>query len=146
MIMHGLPVSEAIILLASGLTPKAAPAPYQGDAGQREVMGAAPRYPRSVRLRHPRGPVFTVGRKHESRLVIDKIAIDVTYDSDLERRGKLIKQIGLELQKNPEFAPADYRVAEDAGVDELGDYVVTIRAKMMSVPGEQFVIRRKACA
>jgi hypothetical protein len=41
---------------------------------------------------------------------------------------------------------ADYRAAEDAGVDELGDYAVTIRAKMMTVPGEQFVIRRKAYA
>ena len=29
---------------------------------------------------------------------------------------------------------------------ELGDYAVTIRAKMMTVPGEQFVIRRKAYA
>ena len=27
------------------------------------------------------------------------------------------------------------------GVDELGDYAVMIRAKMMTVPGEQFVIR-----
>jgi uncharacterized protein (DUF924 family) len=29
----------------------------------------------------------------------------VTSDSDLERARKLIKQIGLELQKDPEFAP-----------------------------------------
>jgi small-conductance mechanosensitive channel len=29
---------------------------------------------------------------------------------------------------------------------ELGDYAVTIRAKMMTVPGEQFVIRCKAYA
>jgi hypothetical protein len=30
------------------------------------------------------------------------------------------------------------------GVENLGDYAVQIRAKMMIVPGEQFVIRRKA--
>ena len=30
--------------------------------------------------------------------------------------------------------------------DELGDYAVMIRAKVMTVPGEQFVIRRKAYA
>jgi len=29
---------------------------------------------------------------------------------------------------------------------ELGDYAVTIRAKMMTVPGKQFVIRCKAYA
>jgi small-conductance mechanosensitive channel len=32
------------------------------------------------------------------------------------------------------------------GIDDLGDYAVTIRAKMMTVPGEQFVIRREAYA
>ena len=32
------------------------------------------------------------------------------------------------------------------GVEKLGDFAVQIRAKMMTVPGEQFVIRRKAYA
>jgi small-conductance mechanosensitive channel len=38
------------------------------------------------------------------------------------------------------------RTSVDAGVEKLGDYAVQIRAKMMTVPGEQFVIRRKAYA
>jgi small-conductance mechanosensitive channel len=108
---------------------------------------------RSVRLRHHRGPVFTVpfnllgAVENMSRdWVIDKIAIGVTYDSDLERARKLIKQIGLELQNDPEFAPLIMEPLKMQGVDELGDYAVTIRAKMMTVPGEQFVIRRKAYA
>ena len=78
--------------------------------------------------------------------VIDKIAIGVTYDSDLEKARKLIKQIGLELQKDPEFAPHIIEPLKMQGVDALGDYAVQIRAKMMTVPGEQFVIRRKAYA
>ena len=108
---------------------------------------------RSVRLRHHRGPVFTVpfnllgAVENMSRdWVIDKIAIGVTYDSDLEKARKLIKQIGLELQQDPEFAPLILEPLKMQGVDELGDYAVTIRAKMMTVPGEQFVIRRKAYA
>ena len=32
------------------------------------------------------------------------------------------------------------------GVDEFGDYAAMIRAKVMTVPGEQFVLRRKAYA
>ena len=32
------------------------------------------------------------------------------------------------------------------GVDQLGDFAVQIRAKMMTLPGEQFVIRRQAYA
>src|SRR6516225_9776309 len=108
---------------------------------------------RSVRLRHHRGPVFTVpfnllgAVENMSRdWVIDKIAIGVTYDSDLEKARKLIKQIGVELQNDPEFAPLILEPLKMQGVDELGDYAVTIRAKMMTVPGEQFVIRRKAYA
>jgi moderate conductance mechanosensitive channel len=30
------------------------------------------------------------------------------------------------------------------GVEQLGEYAVQIRMKMMTLPGEQFVIRRKA--
>jgi len=108
---------------------------------------------RSVRLRHHRGPVFTVpfnllgAVENMSRdWVIDKIAIGVTYDSDLEKARRLIKQIGLELQQDPEFAPLILEPLKMQGVDELGDYAVTIRAKMMTMPGEQFVIRRKAYA
>ena len=32
------------------------------------------------------------------------------------------------------------------GVEQFGDYAVQIRCKMMTKPGEQFVIRRKAFA
>jgi moderate conductance mechanosensitive channel len=108
---------------------------------------------RSVRLRHHRGPVYTVpfsllgAVQNQSRdWVIDKIAINVTYDSDLEKARKLIKQIGLDLQKDEEFAPLILEPLKMQGVDNLGDYAVQLRAKMMTLPGEQFVIRRKAYA
>jgi small-conductance mechanosensitive channel len=108
---------------------------------------------RSVRLRHHRGPVYTVpfsllgAVQNQSRdWVIDKIAIGVTYDSDLEKARKLIKQVGLELQKDPEFAPLILEPLKMQGVENLGDFAVQIRAKMMTLPGEQFVIRRKAYA
>ena len=108
---------------------------------------------RSVRLRHHRGPVFTVpfnllgAVENMSRdWVIDKIAIGITYDSDLNLAKKLIKQVGLDLQKDPELGPLILEPLKMQGVDELGDYSVTIRAKMMTLPGEQFVIRRQAYA
>jgi len=108
---------------------------------------------RSIRLRHHRGPVYTVpfsllgAIQNQSRdWVIDKIAVGVTYDSDLENARKLIKQIGLDLQKDPEFAPLILEPLKMQGVEQLGDFAVQIRAKMMTVPGEQFVIRRKAYA
>jgi hypothetical protein len=83
---------------------------------------------RSVRLRHHRGPVFTVpfnplgAVENMSRdWVIDKVAISVTYDSDLEKARKLIKQIGLELQQDPEFGPNIIEPLKMQGVDELGE-------------------------
>ncbi len=108
---------------------------------------------RSVRLRHHRGPVYTVpfsllgAVQNQSRdWVIDKIAIGITYDSDLTLAKKLIKQIGLDLAKDPEFAPLILEPLKMQGVDNLGDFAVQIRAKMMTLPGEQFVIRRQAYA
>jgi small-conductance mechanosensitive channel len=108
---------------------------------------------RSIKLRHHRGPVFTVpfsllgAVENMSRdWVIDKIAIGVTYDSDLNLAKKLIKQIGIDLAKDPEFAPLIVEPLKMQGVDQLGDFAVQIRAKMMTLPGEQFVIRRQAYA
>jgi small-conductance mechanosensitive channel len=108
---------------------------------------------RSVKLRHHRGPVYTVpfsllgAVQNQSRdWVIDKIAVGVTYDSDLILAKKLIKQIGLDLAKDPEYAPLILEPLKMQGVDNLGDFAVQLRAKMMTLPGEQFVIRRQAYA
>lgn len=108
---------------------------------------------RSVRLRHHRGPVYTVpfsllgAVENMSRdWVIDKFSIGITYDSDIERARKLIKQIGQELAQVPEFAPFIIEPLKMQGVEQFGDFAVQIRLKMMTVPGEQFVIRRKAFA
>ena len=50
------------------------------------------------------------------------------------------------MQKDPEFAPLILEPLKMQGVEQLGDFAVQIRAKMMTLPGEQFVIRRKAYA
>ncbi len=108
---------------------------------------------RSVRLRHHRGPVYTVpfsllgAVQNQSRdWVIDKLMVGITYDSDIEKARKLIKQIGLELAQDAEFAPLILEPLKMQGVEQFGDFAVQIRMKMMTLPGEQFVIRRKAYA
>jgi small-conductance mechanosensitive channel len=108
---------------------------------------------RSVKLRHHRGPVYTVpfsllgAVQNQSRdWVIDKLSIGITYDSDHVLAKKLIKQIGQELAKDPDFAPLIIEPLKMQGVDQLGDFAVKIRLKMMTLPGEQFVIRRVAYA
>jgi small-conductance mechanosensitive channel len=70
--------------------------------------------------------------------------IGITYDSDLEVAKKLIKQIGKELAADPEFAPKILEPLKMQGVESFGEFAIQIRMKMMTKPGEQFTIRRKA--
>jgi moderate conductance mechanosensitive channel len=108
---------------------------------------------RSVKLRHHRGPLFTVpfgelgAVQNMSRdWVIDKMMIGITYDSNLDTAKKLIKQIGKDLAADPEFKPHIIEPLKMQGVEQFGDYAIQIRMKMMTKPGEQFAIRRKAFA
>jgi len=108
---------------------------------------------RSVKLRHHRGPLSTVpygvlgAVQNMSRdWVIDKMMVGVTYDSDFDKAKKLIKQIGKDLAQDPEFAPHIIEPLKMQGVEQFGDYGIQIRLKMMTLPGEQFGIRRRAMA
>jgi small-conductance mechanosensitive channel len=108
---------------------------------------------RSVKLRHHRGPLYTVpfgelgAVQNMSRdWVIDKMMIGITYDSDLDKAKKLIKQIGKDLAADPEFGPRIIEPLKMQGVEQFGEYAIQIRMKMMTKPGEQFPIRRKAFA
>jgi small-conductance mechanosensitive channel len=108
---------------------------------------------RSVKLRHHRGPLYTVpfgslgAVQNMSRdWVIDKLTISVTYDTDLAAVKKIIKRIGAELAADPEFAPHIIETLKMQGVEQFGDFAIQIRMKMMTKPGEQFTIRRRAYA
>ena len=78
--------------------------------------------------------------------VIDKLSVGVTYDTDLNKVKKIIKQIGKELLEDPEFAPKIMETLKMQGVGEFGDFAIQIQMKLMTRPGEQFVIRRRAYA
>jgi small-conductance mechanosensitive channel len=78
--------------------------------------------------------------------VIDKLSVSVTYDTDLDQVKRIIKQIGKELQADPDFAPHILDTLKMQGVEQFGDFAIQIRLKMMTKPGEQFVIRRRAYA
>jgi len=108
---------------------------------------------RSVKLRHHRGYLYTVpfgelgAVQNMSRdWVIDKLSVSVTYDTDVDKVKPIIKQIGKQLQADPEFAPHIIETLKMQGVEQFGDFAIQIRLKMMTKPGEQFVIRRRAYA
>jgi small-conductance mechanosensitive channel len=108
---------------------------------------------RSVKLRHHRGPLFTVpfgelgAIQNMSRdWVIDKMVINVAYGSDFDKAKKIVKQIGRELMEDPELGRDIIEPLKMQGVEEFGDYGINIRLKMMTKPGKQFVLRRRANA
>ncbi len=78
--------------------------------------------------------------------VIDKITVGVPYDTDLEKVRKLVKKIGQQLMDDPELGQHILEPLKMQGVEQMGDYAIQIRLKIMTSPGEQFVIRRKAYA
>lgn len=108
---------------------------------------------RSVKLRHHRGPLTTVpfgelgAVKNLNRdWTIDKISLNVTYDTDLVKAKKVVKQIGQQLLDNPDFGPHIIETLKMKGVEQFGEFAIEIRLSMMTKPGEQFVIRRNALA
>jgi moderate conductance mechanosensitive channel len=68
----------------------------------------------------------------------------VTYDSDVDLARKLIKKIGQELAADPEFAADTIEPLKMQGIDSFGDFAIILRMKLMTKPGAQFPIKRRA--
>jgi len=105
---------------------------------------------RSVRLRHNRGPIFTVpfgvlgAVQNMSRdWAVEKLLLTITYDSDLEKARKLIKKIGLELAEDPELKPITIEPLKMQGVEEFGDLGIKLTLKFKTRPGQQAAVRRR---
>lgn len=108
---------------------------------------------RSVKLRHHRGPLYTVpfgslgAIQNMSRdWVIDKTSFNVPFDTDLDKGKKIIKEVSKELMENEEFRPDIIEPLKMQGVEQFGDFAITIRMKIKTKPGRQFTIRRRAFA
>ncbi|MDK1388316.1 mechanosensitive ion channel family protein [Sinorhizobium sp. 8-89] len=108
---------------------------------------------RSVKLRHHRGPVFTVpfgslgAVQNMSRdWVIDKFKINVSYDTDVAKVKKVVKGVGATLLEDPELGPLIIETVKMKGVEQFGDYGVTLSFAMTTKPGNQTQVRRRAQA
>ena len=106
---------------------------------------------RSIKLRHHRGALHTIPfgslekiTNYSRDWVIDKMTVSLTYDTDLDLVKKIVKQVGRDLQADPALAPHIIETLKMQGVEQFGDFAIEVRLKMMTKPGEQFVIRRRA--
>jgi small-conductance mechanosensitive channel len=108
---------------------------------------------RSVRLRHPRGGVFTVPFGELGAIenlhrdwAIDKFVVNVGYGTDFAKAKKLVKEVGAALLVDPDVGASFIEPLKLQGIQELGPYSIALRMKMTVRPGEQSTIRRKVLA
>lgn len=108
---------------------------------------------RSVRLRHHRGPVFTVpfgelgAVQNMSRgWVIDKFRIKVGFDTDIAKAKKLTKAVGAALLQDEELGPLLLETVKMKGVEQISEYGIELSFAFTAKPGNQSMIRRRAYA
>jgi small-conductance mechanosensitive channel len=105
---------------------------------------------RSLRLRHPRGPVHTIPfggmgtvTNNSRDYIISKLDFRVRYDTDVNKVRKIIKKINKKIQQDEEMGPVMLDKIKSQGVRELDDSAMIMRVKFKTIPGEQFVVRRE---
>ena len=105
---------------------------------------------RSLRLRHPRGMVYTIPfgdmgsvQNFSRDYIITKLDVRVRYDVDIEKIRKIVKKISIELEEDPETGPLLLSKIKSQGVREMDDSAMILRVKYKTKPGDQFVVRRE---
>ena len=105
---------------------------------------------RSLRLRHPRGMVYTIPfgdmgsvQNFSRDYIITKLDVRVRYDADIDKIRKIVKKISQELEQDEENGPLLHSKIKSQGVREMDDSAMILRVKFKTKPGDQFIIRRE---
>ncbi|WP_366523206.1 mechanosensitive ion channel domain-containing protein [uncultured Tateyamaria sp.] len=105
---------------------------------------------RSFQLRHHLGALHTmpfgeiqVLTNYSRDWVIMKLPLRVTYDTNVERVRKLIKNLGVQLLDDPVIGDNFIQPLKSQGVIEMQDSAMIIRVKFMTKPGDQWLVRKK---
>jgi small-conductance mechanosensitive channel len=105
---------------------------------------------RSMKLRHPRGQVYTIPfgdvktvTNFSRDYIITKLDFRVRYDADVEKIRKIIKRINKEMMQNDEIKRVLLSDIKSTGVREMDDSAMVLRVKFKTIPGEQWTIRRE---
>ncbi len=105
---------------------------------------------RSFQLRHHLGALNTIPfgeiqvlTNYSRDWVIMKLPLRVTYDTDVEKVRKLIKNLGIELLDDPVIGSNFIQPLKSQGVIEMQDSAMIIRVKFMTKPGDQWLVRKR---
>ena len=107
---------------------------------------------RSLRLRHPRGMVYTIPFSDISSVtnfsrdyIITKLDFRVPFGTDVEQVRKLVKKKVYQIiMEDPELGEKLLGPIKSQGVREMDDdSALIVRVKYKTPPGEQFAIRKQ---
>ena len=90
----------------------------------------------------PNGSINTLSNmtKDWSAYVID---LGVAYKEDTDRVVEVMRQVGEEMRADPQYMGAMLEPIEVFGVDDFADSAVTIKARLKTVPLQQWTIGRE---
>ncbi|MFC4171787.1 mechanosensitive ion channel family protein [Microvirga sp. GCM10011540] len=105
---------------------------------------------RSLRLRHPRGQLYTVPFGEIRQITnfsrdytIVKIEFTIAFDTDLVKAKKIVKQIAAELDGDEEFGSHLLQPLKFQGVRRMEQYGIVVGVKFTAKPGEQWGLQRE---
>jgi small-conductance mechanosensitive channel len=106
---------------------------------------------RSMRLRHQNGQIHTIPFGQLTSVSnfsrdwqIVKFNLRLARDTDIERVRKIVKQIGLEMMKDPELGKELLQPLKMQGVAEIADSAIVLRFKFTARPGKPNLVQREA--
>lgn len=71
------------------------------------------------------------------------VNVGVSYSADLDQTMAVMQEVGAALRQDAAFADRVMGDLDMAGVEELGDSAVMIRARLRTTPGDQWTVRRE---
>jgi small-conductance mechanosensitive channel len=91
---------------------------------------------------YPNGSINNLANrsKEYSYYVID---LSVSYFDDVDRVAAAVRDVGAELQADPEFGPSILEPIEVLGVDSFGEWSLKLKARIKTVPLKQWVVGRE---
>lgn len=104
---------------------------------------------RSMQLRHHRGALTTIPFGEIQQVenfsrdwAVMKLAFRVTYDTDVEKMRKIIKNFGKELLDDEYYGPMFLAPLKSQGIMSMEDSAMIARVKFTTKPGKQFELRK----
>jgi small conductance mechanosensitive channel len=90
----------------------------------------------------PNGAITTLANRTKdfSYYVVD---LGISYREDPDRVGAVLKEVGAELQADPQFGPFILEPIEVLGVDNFADWSIQLKLRIKTVPLKQWEVGRE---